>query len=69
MTLKRKIKILIQFVYILQVKASPEAVKQFRESLRQLGDVYINDITCVKPYGYNEVYKDEKLPVNIGKLI
>lgn len=26
-----------------QIKASPEAVKAFRESLRKLGDVYVND--------------------------
>jgi phosphoglycerate kinase len=26
-----------------QIKASPEAVKTFRESLRKLGDVYVND--------------------------
>ena len=26
-----------------KIKASPEAVKAFRESLRKLGDVYVND--------------------------
>lgn len=29
--------------YFVQVKASPESVKSFRESLRKLGDVYVND--------------------------
>lgn len=27
----------------LQIKASPENVKKFRESLRKLGDIYVND--------------------------
>lgn len=26
-----------------KIKATPEAVKAFRESLRKLGDVYVND--------------------------
>ena len=29
--------------YFLQIKASDENVKKFRESLSKLGDVYVND--------------------------
>lgn len=32
-----------EFNFDVQIKASPEDVKKFRESLRKLGDVYVND--------------------------
>jgi hypothetical protein len=34
-----------------------------------MGSTYKNDITCVKPYGYKEVYKDDKTLTNIGNLL